>query len=410
MTDDPLALDAETMRKLGYRAVDMLVDRLTDPSIPPLRRATPQEMAAAPERARARGAAGLGRDPPPARRGRAPLHEQGRPSRILRVRPVRRHLAGSARRPDRQRDERLRGLVDGGRGAEPGGARGDRLVQGLAGLPGRSGRAPRQRRLGGEPHGARVCARDAGRLDVRRPGRLRLRSGAFVGGASRTQPRLPAEPGSRDPDGQRARDARRPAPVGDGSRRRGESQAALRLRERRCHEQRRRRPAGGSRRALRRAGRVAARGRGVRRVRGARRARAPTARRDRGRGLDHARPAQVALPAVRVRLPARPQRRRAAERVHDHARLPEGSDRGRQRGQLLRPRPPADQDGARVQGLVLDPVLRARRVPARDRADVRARRSARRCGSRPATGSSSRRCRASASSASGGASTRTRIS
>jgi len=45
VTDDPLALDAETMRKLGYRAVDMLVDRLTDPSIPPLRRATPQEMA-----------------------------------------------------------------------------------------------------------------------------------------------------------------------------------------------------------------------------------------------------------------------------------------------------------------------------------------------------------------------------
>jgi aromatic-L-amino-acid decarboxylase len=45
MTDDPLALDAETMRQLGYRAVDMLVERLTDPTIPPLRRATPQEMA-----------------------------------------------------------------------------------------------------------------------------------------------------------------------------------------------------------------------------------------------------------------------------------------------------------------------------------------------------------------------------
>jgi aromatic-L-amino-acid/L-tryptophan decarboxylase len=44
VTDDPLALDAETMRRLGYRAVDMLVDRLTDPSIPPLRRATPQEL------------------------------------------------------------------------------------------------------------------------------------------------------------------------------------------------------------------------------------------------------------------------------------------------------------------------------------------------------------------------------
>ena len=46
MTDDPLALDAETMRRLGYRAVDMLVDRMTDPTIPPLRRATPDEMAA----------------------------------------------------------------------------------------------------------------------------------------------------------------------------------------------------------------------------------------------------------------------------------------------------------------------------------------------------------------------------
>jgi aromatic-L-amino-acid/L-tryptophan decarboxylase len=44
VTDNPLALDSETMRQLGYRAVDMLVDRLNDPSIPPLRRATPQEM------------------------------------------------------------------------------------------------------------------------------------------------------------------------------------------------------------------------------------------------------------------------------------------------------------------------------------------------------------------------------
>jgi len=45
LTDDPLALDAETMRRLGYRAVDMLVARLTDPTIPPLRRATPDDMA-----------------------------------------------------------------------------------------------------------------------------------------------------------------------------------------------------------------------------------------------------------------------------------------------------------------------------------------------------------------------------
>jgi aromatic-L-amino-acid/L-tryptophan decarboxylase len=46
LTDDPLALDPETMRRLGYRAVDMLVERLNDPSIPPLRRSAPDEMAA----------------------------------------------------------------------------------------------------------------------------------------------------------------------------------------------------------------------------------------------------------------------------------------------------------------------------------------------------------------------------
>ncbi len=41
---DPLALDAERMRAIGYRTVDMLVQRLSDASIPPLRRATPSEM------------------------------------------------------------------------------------------------------------------------------------------------------------------------------------------------------------------------------------------------------------------------------------------------------------------------------------------------------------------------------
>jgi aromatic-L-amino-acid decarboxylase len=46
VTGDPLALDATTMRQLGYRVVDMLVERLTDTSIPPLLRATPNEMAA----------------------------------------------------------------------------------------------------------------------------------------------------------------------------------------------------------------------------------------------------------------------------------------------------------------------------------------------------------------------------
>src|SRR5438876_5574278 len=39
--DDPLALDRETMRELGYRVVDMLVDQSPDA---PLRRAAPAEM------------------------------------------------------------------------------------------------------------------------------------------------------------------------------------------------------------------------------------------------------------------------------------------------------------------------------------------------------------------------------
>ena len=44
MNEDPLALDRETMRRLGYRTVDLLVERLTDPSAPPIRRASAEEM------------------------------------------------------------------------------------------------------------------------------------------------------------------------------------------------------------------------------------------------------------------------------------------------------------------------------------------------------------------------------
>jgi aromatic-L-amino-acid/L-tryptophan decarboxylase len=55
---DPLALDPETMRRLGYATVDMLVDRLADPaSRPPLLIASPQEMRARiPDRQPAAGA------------------------------------------------------------------------------------------------------------------------------------------------------------------------------------------------------------------------------------------------------------------------------------------------------------------------------------------------------------------
>ena len=42
--EDPLGIDPEAMRAYGYRTVDMLVQRLSDQSIPPLRRASGAEM------------------------------------------------------------------------------------------------------------------------------------------------------------------------------------------------------------------------------------------------------------------------------------------------------------------------------------------------------------------------------
>ncbi len=57
---DPLALDAETMRAIGYQTVDMLVELLCDPTVPATRTATPEAMdarvgPAAPEGPRAFG-------------------------------------------------------------------------------------------------------------------------------------------------------------------------------------------------------------------------------------------------------------------------------------------------------------------------------------------------------------------
>ncbi len=43
---DPLALTADQIRELGYRAVDLLADQLTDPSLPAMRRGDPSELRA----------------------------------------------------------------------------------------------------------------------------------------------------------------------------------------------------------------------------------------------------------------------------------------------------------------------------------------------------------------------------
>ena len=123
-------------------------------------------------------------------------------------------------------------------------------------------------------------------------------------------------------------------------------------------------PLDGARRALPRAQRLAARRRGLRRLRGARRPR-PAAR-DRAGRLGHARPAQVALPAVRVRLRARPRRPGAARGVRDAARVPARRADRERRGQLLRPRPAADPLRAGAEALGLAALLRRRRLPRGD--------------------------------------------
>ena len=43
---DPLGLSVGQLRELGYRTVDLLVEQLTDPSIPAMRRADPAELRA----------------------------------------------------------------------------------------------------------------------------------------------------------------------------------------------------------------------------------------------------------------------------------------------------------------------------------------------------------------------------
>ena len=258
------------MRRAGYATVDALVARLADPGADAvLRRAGPAEM-----RARLAG-------PPPeqpgdygevlgaAPRGRAALREPDRSPRVLRVRAEFHHLAGGAGRADRGRGQPvLRGVDGGGRrrrrsssrsstGSATGwgcpGARRGVLVTGgsaanltallvardAAGGPSddeivyvsdqaHSSLARTARAMGLRPHQVRVLPTDD---------RWRLQPGS-VAAAVRA-----------DRDGG-------PRPV-------------RLVRQRRVHQHRGRRSAGGPGRRVRRRRTVAARGRGVRRLRGA---------------------------------------------------------------------------------------------------------------------------------------------
>ena len=317
--EDPLGVGRETMRELGYRTVDLLVE---------LARRTPTRRRSGGRRrrrcaARLRGPAPdapepFERDPRRPRSGRPPVREPRATTRgFFAFIPGVRHLARRARRLDRERAERLRGLVDGGGRPEPGRARGARLVQASgSAIPADGGRGARQRRLGGEHDRARVRARGARRRPMtRRRRRLRLRPGALVARArgAACSASGPTRCACCPVDGRiSARAATRSRPRSTPTRGAGRRPLFV-VGERRA----RRTPARSTRcrelaAVCRERGVVAARRRGVRRVRRADRARPQRCSRHRAGRLDHARPAQVAVPAVRVRLPARARRRAAA--------------------------------------------------------------------------------------------------
>jgi hypothetical protein len=177
--DSPLALDPESMRRLGYRTVDMLVDRIAGPPGPVVRTASPEELR---------------------QRLMVPPPED----------PV-------------TFDELLEGLE---RDVLPFVARISHPGY-LAFIPG---------------EGACVCTRSATRRDGRAGSRLLVRSDALVAGAGGTRARVQARPGSRHPDRRTRPDARGSAPQ-RGSLRRGRPAAAADGgRERRDDGGRRHRP------------------------------------------------------------------------------------------------------------------------------------------------------------------------
>ena len=185
-------------------------------------------------------------------------------------------------------------------------ARGARLVQGVDRLPGHRVRDPHERRVGGQHDRARVRAR-ARRRDVGRPRRLRARPDACVG-LGRPDARLPPASGARAADRRALPIRARPARGGD---RRRPGPAGVRCS---CAANAGSTSTGSVDPLDGLADRVRERGiwlhvDGAYGVRGARRARPPgfspvSSSPTRSRSIR----AQVASPAVRVRLPARPRR------------------------------------------------------------------------------------------------------
>ena len=200
-TPDPLALDPERMRRLGYRAVDALVEATTEWSMPPIRRATPAAM-------------------------RALLHEPAPESPVGAEVALERLLSDVVPNLARLDHPRYMAFIPAS-GTWPG-ALGDLVASALSvygatwleaagptqleltvstgsgrgsGMPEGTAGQLIERRLGREPAGARVRPRDAGGPDARRPRRStcptrRTRRSP----RGRPRARLPGRPGPRAPD------------------------------------------------------------------------------------------------------------------------------------------------------------------------------------------------------------------
>ena len=256
---DPLAVDADTMRR--HRVRDGRFPRRSSDRVRSASACAGQpggdgraHLGGAARRAR-----GLRHDPASAARRRAAVHVAQRAPPLLRVHPVKWHVALGARRFPRRRDKRVLRQLDGVGRSEPGRAGRAAMVRRLVGSARIDRRRSRQRGLGGEHDGAGRRTRTCRRGDDRRHRRVRIRPSALLARAGRANPRFPSGSATRDPRRRRLRHARRRARRRDPGRCRARAPPHLRIGRRRGDQQRQRRPARVDRRHLRRARDVDAR-------------------------------------------------------------------------------------------------------------------------------------------------------
>src|SRR6266536_4060660 len=364
--DSRLALDPALMRQLGYRTVDMLVDRIAGPPGPVVRSATPEE-----------------------------LHNR------LAIAPPEDPVAF---------DEILEGLERDvlpyvarishpgylafipGEGTWPG-ALGDLIASALnvdtCWWLGASGPSALElveldwfRQWIGYPEGAAgvlvsggsasnltalACAREAriGAMDEQAAVYMSDQTHSSLARAARAlgfrpdQVRIiPTDERARPPGRPPQRNCRRPG---------RQPKTTDRRRERRYDGGRRDRPVSRAGRDLPRVPDLAPRGRRIRCVCLPQRARPPGARRDGARRLHHARPPQVALPADRGWRADGARRLGPPPGIRDLARLPHGRRSRRPGGELLRPRPAAHPQLPGPQAVDLSAVLWRPGIPRRDR-------------------------------------------